>query len=475
MRDAETLRRVLAQLDGRGYASYKQLTGSYRIGTVRLVVDHVQVDPYAPPSRMRIIVNREVADLPADLTDDAAGRTAVSDFLTRRFADAAHRMIPRPEGTGNGGFVGIGRPGQEVLERTSVAVLADRVEARVDVGLPASGRRARGHQAARLLTDLLPRVAEASLLHRNLDRRALREHVTLLRDQEHLRGLLPGRGLVAFVGDGAILPRRSGDSDLPLTGDAVVPFESPGNLRVTFDLPSGRRVTGMGVPEGVTVIVGGGYHGKSTLLRFLGGLEAPDAGVVWLEGEPPAASLNPLTFVFQDFALLPWRTVADNIALVLEQHPLSAAERRERIHDVLARTQLTEFAHAWIRQLSGGMKQRVAIARALAVNPAVMLMDEPLSALDSQTKDLLLDDFVRLWSAAPFSAAYVTHNLREAVRLGHKIVVMSRRPGRVREVVALDTPLDARDEHAPELQAVERQLWQLMRDEARAAERELEG
>ena len=225
----------------------------------------------------------------------------------------------------------------------------------------------------------------------------------------------------------------------------------------------------------IVCIIGPSGCGKSTLLRMIGGLERAEGGTVWMEGAPPAASLNPLTFVFQDFALLPWRTVADNIALVLEQHQLSAAERRERIHDVLARTQLTEFAHAWIRQLSGGMKQRVAIARALAVNPAVMLMDEPLSALDSQTKDLLLDDFVRLWSAAPFSAAYVTHNLREAVRLGHKIVVMSRRPGRVREVVALDTPLDARDEHAPELQAVERQLWQLMRDEARAAERELEG
>ena len=225
----------------------------------------------------------------------------------------------------------------------------------------------------------------------------------------------------------------------------------------------------------IVCIIGPSGCGKSTLLRMIGGLERAEGGTVWMEGAAPAASLNPLTFVFQDFALLPWRTVADNIALVLEQHPLSAAERRERIHDVLTRTQLTEFAHAWIRQLSGGMKQRVAIARALAVNPAVMLMDEPLSALDSQTKDLLLDDFVRLWSAAPFSAAYVTHNLREAVRLGHKIVVMSRRPGRVREVVALDTPLDARDEHAPELQAVERQLWQLMRDEARAAERELEG
>lgn len=225
----------------------------------------------------------------------------------------------------------------------------------------------------------------------------------------------------------------------------------------------------------IVCIIGPSGCGKSTLLRMIGGLERAEQGTVWMEDAPPAASLNPLTFVFQDFALLPWRTVANNIALVLEQHPLSEAERRERIHDVLVRTQLIEFAHAWIRQLSGGMKQRVAIARALAVNPAVMLMDEPLSALDSQTKDLLLDDFVRLWSAAPFSAAYVTHNLREAVRLGHKIVVMSRRPGRVREVVALDTPLDARDEHAPELQAVERQLWQLMRDEARAAERELEG
>ena len=225
----------------------------------------------------------------------------------------------------------------------------------------------------------------------------------------------------------------------------------------------------------IVCIIGPSGCGKSTLLRMIGGLERAEGGTVWMEGAAPAASLNPLTFVFQDFALLPWRTVADNIALVLEQHPLSAAERRERVNDVLARTQLAEFAGAWIRQLSGGMKQRVAIARALAVNPAVMLMDEPLSALDSQTKDLLLDDFVRLWSAAPFSAAYVTHNLREAVRLGHKIVVMSRRPGRVREVVALDTPLDARDEHAPELQAVERQLWQLMRDEARAAERELEG
>ena len=269
MRDGAALGRVLARIDGRGYASYKQLAGQWRLGALRLAVDHVQVDPYAPPSRMRLIVDAATAGLPADLIDDAVGRTGAADFLTRGFARVAHRLVPEPVGTGGSGLVSIGRPGQEVLERTGVVIAADRVEARIDVGLPASGRRIRGHRAAELLTDVLPRIADASLLHANLDRGALREHVTLLRDQERLRSLLPERGLVAFIADGAILPRRAGDCDLPLTGDAVVPFVSPRSLRVAFDLPSGRRVTGMGVPEGVSVIVGGGYHGKSTLLRAI--------------------------------------------------------------------------------------------------------------------------------------------------------------------------------------------------------------
>ena len=269
VRDGAALGRVLARIDGRGYASYKQLAGQWRLGALRLAVDHVQVDPYAPPSRMRLIVDAATAGLPADLIDDAVGRTGAADFLTRGFARVAHRLVPEPVGTGGSGLVSIGRPGQEVLERTGVVIAADRVEARIDVGLPASGRRIRGHRAAELLTDVLPRIADASLLHANLDRGALREHVTLLRDQERLRSLLPERGLVAFIADGAILPRRAGDCDLPLTGDAVVPFVSPRSLRVAFDLPSGRRVTGMGVPEGVSVIVGGGYHGKSTLLRAI--------------------------------------------------------------------------------------------------------------------------------------------------------------------------------------------------------------
>jgi NitT/TauT family transport system ATP-binding protein len=223
----------------------------------------------------------------------------------------------------------------------------------------------------------------------------------------------------------------------------------------------------------IVCIIGPSGCGKSTLLRLIGGLERPDSGEILQIGAPPAGSLNPLTYIFQDFALLPWRTVEGNVSLALEDHRISASERRRIIDDVLARTKLSEFKTALPRQLSGGMRQRVGIARALCVSPAVLLMDEPLSALDSQTRALLMDDLVELWSRERFTAAYVTHNLAEAVMLGHRIVVLSRRPGRIREIVEIDTPLAERTENNPELAAQQQALWKLLRDEARAAEREL--
>ena len=223
----------------------------------------------------------------------------------------------------------------------------------------------------------------------------------------------------------------------------------------------------------IICIVGPSGCGKSTLLRFIGGLERPQRGRVLQLGNPPQNCLNPLTYIFQDFALLPWRTVTGNISLVLEDHGIRGAAAREIITDVLARTKLTDFAKALPKQLSGGMKQRVAIARALAVKPAVMLMDEPLSALDSQTRELLMDDLVNLWSRQPFTAVYVTHNLAEAVRLGHKVVVLSRRPGQIREIVEINKPLAEREFGDADLDAYQKRLWNLMRDEARAADEEL--
>ena len=228
------------------------------------------------------------------------------------------------------------------------------------------------------------------------------------------------------------------------------------------------------IPAGrIICIVGPSGCGKSTLLRILGGLERPSTGHVRQVGPAPADSLNPITFVFQDFALLPWRSVEKNVSLVLEDHALTHDRRRTIIADVLNRTNLSDFRQALPKQLSGGMKQRVAIARALAVNPSIMLLDEPLSALDSQTRELLMDDLIGLWTRSPFTAVYVTHNLAEAVRLGHAIVVLSRRPGEIREILEINKPLAQRSFADPDLDAHQHHLWTVMRAEARAADTEL--
>lgn len=282
------LARTLTGLDGKGYGDYKRILGEHTLAlpspeptTARLLVDRVQVDPFAPPSLMRVILDRDPARIPDDLLADTAGRIATGDFLARAVARTARaqaggeRRSPRRADRDQPPPIALGTPGQQVLERTSAVLTPAEVEVRLTVDLPASGRRIRGRQAAQLLTETLPRIVADALLA--LDTAALSAHVRLHRDQLHVQSRLADLALVAFVGDGAILPRRSGDSDLPLQRGAV-PFRSPESLRVTLDLPDdphlpdgagSRQITGMGVPEGVTVIIGGGYHGKSTLLRAI--------------------------------------------------------------------------------------------------------------------------------------------------------------------------------------------------------------
>jgi NitT/TauT family transport system ATP-binding protein len=225
----------------------------------------------------------------------------------------------------------------------------------------------------------------------------------------------------------------------------------------------------------IVAIIGPSGCGKSTLLGIAGGILKPTAGEVVLRGVPHPDTLNEITFIFQDFSLLPWLNVRDNIAFVLKHHNLGAAELARRIDNALERTGLRDFATALPKQLSGGMRQRVGIARALAVRPSIFLMDEPLSALDAQTRELLLDDILALWQRDRPTILYVTHNFQEAIRLADRVCVLSRRPGRVRELIDIPIPQAerGRPERQTEVAALGERLWSLIKDEAIVADREL--
>ena len=255
MRELES---ILRRIDGRGYKAYKDLQGrSFHHRNFDLRVEHVQGDPYAAPSRFRALVPREVADLPRSSLASSARRRATRDFLARDFRKAAagHREIS----------IDAGR--QTILDRSACLVNDSCVELRFTVELPGAGRRILGRQAATLLLEAVPAIIEASVMAGNLQLTDLEEHAATVEDQASLRAVLVENGLVAFVGNGAALPRRSGIDDRPLA-DSVI-FESPQSLEVRLNAPNAGEVVGMGIPRGITLIVGGGFHGKSTLLRAI--------------------------------------------------------------------------------------------------------------------------------------------------------------------------------------------------------------
>jgi predicted ABC-class ATPase len=264
MKDSKQFEALLKSLDGQKYGAYKRLKGTYHFERFRLAVDNIQSDPYAPPSKMRIIMDRHTAGIPDDLLDGKTKVTAASDFLTRAFAD---QIQAEKKASKSRASIQIDRCGQEILERTSVMIGEKELEVRFEVGMPAAGRKILGKAAAHIFMDILPKVAEKALLYRNLDQEALKEQTTLMVDQTYVQEELARRNLVAFVANDSILPRKSGVSDRPMEG--AVPFASPERFEIEIALPSGRKVTGMGIPEGITLIVGGGYHGKSTLLQAL--------------------------------------------------------------------------------------------------------------------------------------------------------------------------------------------------------------
>ncbi|MGF1567035.1 MAG: ABC-ATPase domain-containing protein [Nodosilinea sp.] len=261
------LRDQLHRLDGQSYGAYKALKGEYDFGDFTLHIDHVQGDPFAAPSRVRVRVPQAVAQFPPDLWTLPGRAVALADALTREFYQAT-RQRQRQAGSGKSGLVGIVPPSQVILNRSAARVTADGVELRFTVSLPGFGRRIAGRQAATLLCDSVPDLVAQALRYNSLNQDALTHHCNTAEDADVLRVQIAELGLIAFVADGAILPRRSGVDERPLTEQAI-PFQSPESLRVTLTCPHAGAVTGMGIPQGITLIVGGGYHGKSTLLRAI--------------------------------------------------------------------------------------------------------------------------------------------------------------------------------------------------------------
>lgn len=269
MKPSEDLRSSLKRIDGRGYKAYHDIEGTYDFGEFRLSIDHVQGDPFASPSRVRVKVDRKKAGFPQDTSSGTSRNVALRDFITRCFDAAARRHSRGSRGAGNSGVIVMPPSGQEVLERTSVFVTEGEIEARFVMGLPAFGRRIAGRRAEGMFFEELPLIVRAALFFENLNREDLDRHLRTTEDADFLRDQLDSMELVAFVAEGARLPRVSGVNPRPLQKGPVISFDSPASLRREVRLPNRGTITGMGIPPGVTLIVGGGYHGKSTLLRAL--------------------------------------------------------------------------------------------------------------------------------------------------------------------------------------------------------------
>jgi predicted ABC-class ATPase len=271
VRAIDSLRPQLRGLDGKDYAAYQSLKGNYSSDRFQLHLDQIPKDPYAPPGTgiFRVSVFRTDTGFPDLFFSSKERQVAFRDFLARRFYDACDSICPGRRGTGNSGIITISEPGQEILDRSSIHVDEETIEARFFLGLPASGRKIDSSTAEKMILQELPRIIESALYSANIDPDALQKHVNTFEDAEHLRRQLPDLGLVAFVADGSVLPRSSGIDPRPLQAQTVVPFRSPSSLRIGVNLPHAGSITGMGIQAGVTLIVGGGYHGKSTLLQAL--------------------------------------------------------------------------------------------------------------------------------------------------------------------------------------------------------------
>jgi len=369
----ETLRQKLKFLDGKDYGAYQSILGEYSYPYFNLYIDQIQKDPYAPPSTgiFRVRVPREKANIPTDMTDSHIREVTLRDFLARQFYDNCLKISKGRRGTGYSGIITIAKPEQAILERSSIVINNNFVEARFFIGLPAYGREISAKIAEKMLFDELPQIVRLSLYTENLNMDDIYRHIKTAEDADFLRNRLHSLGLIAFIADGSLLPRASGVDPRPLKAQTVVPFRSPESLRVKISLPNAGTITAMGVPEGVTLIVGGGYHGKSTLLNAL---ELGIYNHIPGDGRELCASL-PGTV----------KVRASNGRYVIK------TDISTFINNLPLQKDTTAFS---TENSSGSTSQAASISEAIEAGAEVMLMDEDTCAANFMIRDKRMQQLV---------------------------------------------------------------------------------
>lgn len=369
----EDLRNILRQIDGRGYPAYKDLRGQVFQSEdthFELCIDHVQGDPFASPSHLRMRLSHDSTQFPYWSYSSKSRRIGLENFLARATAQSCHQCSTRA-GSGKSGLLTIDAPGQEVIERTALLYLKDYIEARLSIGLPAQGRRIAGREAARMLCDQLPQLALEMLRFSQHDSELIRQAVESNEDADALRDQLKQRGLVSFIANGSILPRQSGIDQLPLEQSQATTLQSPESLSITLDTPNRGAITGLGIKEGITLIVGGGFHGKSTLLN------AVERGVY---NHRPQDGRELVV------------TRPDAVKIRAEDgRSISGVNISPFINNLPKQSGTTHFS---TESASGSTSQAANIVEALESGADTLLIDEDIAATNFMIRDLRMQELI---------------------------------------------------------------------------------
>lgn len=369
MQAERELREQLRNIDHKSYPLYKSLKGSYRFTKYILHIDHVQGDPFAAPSDVRIVVDAKAAGFPEFARKDSLTREALADVLLREFEKQIHQFTFKARGSGKSGLISISHPGQEVLRHTACEVGTKEITMRFSIGFPANGRTINAKELDKILFDYLPVCVERALYYQNLDAKSVRAAIDLAEDQQAIRGQLQEMGLVAFVANGSVLPRESGISSHPMKG--AKKFVSPESLEVTMELPHKGPIRGMGIRKGITLIVGGGYHGKSTILTAL------ELGVY-----------NHIAGDGREYV------IADETAVKLRSEDgrfIKNVDISMFINDLPSKTDTHDFS---TKDASGSTSQAAGIVESIEAGSHLFLLDEDTSATNFMVRDAFMQKVV---------------------------------------------------------------------------------